>query len=240
MTRAVIFDLDDTLYPYDAFVASGFRAVADHLSSAVGVEADVVHDALSRARLDTPGQELQALVDLFGWPHEWVPRLRDVVRFHRPCVELWPDARHALRQLRISGWRLAILTNGRPAIQQAKVRALGVAASVDAVVYAECCAPGGKPAREAFDHVVARLRVERDRTVMVGDDVERDVRGAMAAGLHAVHVRRGPRASSAAGSAPEVSTIDAACALVERMVPNRIGRKAAPEPSFERLAWSRV
>jgi HAD superfamily hydrolase (TIGR01458 family) len=49
----------------------------------------------------------------------------------------------------------------------------------------------GKPAEAFFAGVLEALGAERDGTVMVGDDVDADVLGAQAAGLHGVLVRTG-------------------------------------------------
>ena len=49
----------------------------------------------------------------------------------------------------------------------------------------------GKPARDFFDAAVAALRLAPHRIAMIGDDVEADVGGAMAAGLAGILVRTG-------------------------------------------------
>src|SRR5213592_4647719 len=47
-TRAVVFDLDDTLYPESAYVRSGFRAVAEEAARRYGVSADEAYSELER------------------------------------------------------------------------------------------------------------------------------------------------------------------------------------------------
>lgn len=49
----------------------------------------------------------------------------------------------------------------------------------------------GKPSREFFDAAVERLACKPAEVVMIGDDVEADVRGAISAGLQGVLVRTG-------------------------------------------------
>jgi HAD superfamily hydrolase (TIGR01458 family) len=49
----------------------------------------------------------------------------------------------------------------------------------------------GKPARSFFELVLAKLGVEAGAAAMVGDDIETDVAGALAAGLAGVLVRTG-------------------------------------------------
>ena len=62
--------------------------------------------------------------------------------------------------------------------------ALEYGAGVDAVVV-------GKPSRRFFDDALAVLGVSPDLALMVGDDVEADVGGALDAGIEAVLVRTG-------------------------------------------------
>jgi HAD superfamily hydrolase (TIGR01458 family) len=64
------------------------------------------------------------------------------------------------------------------------IAALEYAAQVEANVF-------GKPAPAFFDAVLADLGAAPDETVMIGDDVEADVNGALAVGLQAILVRTG-------------------------------------------------
>lgn len=64
------------------------------------------------------------------------------------------------------------------------VAALEYAANVKAAVF-------GKPAAAFLDLVLADLGTARGETLMIGDDVESDVNGALAAGLQAILVRTG-------------------------------------------------
>ena len=185
---AAVFDLDDTLYAYDGFVGSGYRAVGAYLADTCGADAASVIDALWQARARARGREFQELCEAYGWEPELAPQLVDVFRHHQPTIRLEPSATLLLGQLRQRGWRLGVLTNGEPDVQRAKVRALGVESLVDCVVYAEEEAPGGKPAPQAFQAVVTRLGTDPAHTVMVGDHLQYDVAGARRAGLHAVHV----------------------------------------------------
>jgi ribonucleotide monophosphatase NagD (HAD superfamily) len=49
----------------------------------------------------------------------------------------------------------------------------------------------GKPSRPYFDAALAMLGVPRKGTIMVGDDIVNDVRGAQVLGLRGVLVRTG-------------------------------------------------
>jgi putative hydrolase of the HAD superfamily len=194
--RGMFFDLDDTLYPYEQFVDSGFRAVAHYLAGGRGGDAGALRAALQRARVTHRGRELQRLCNEQQLPLSVVPDLLDVFRSHRPRLALEPAVREMLKTLRRDGWRVAIVTNGFPLIQERKVGALGLAALVDHICYADAKPGRGKPHPAAFESPLAELGLSAARTVHAGNDFVCDVLGARSAGLKTIHVV--PHASSEA------------------------------------------
>ena len=115
---------------------------------------------------------------------------------------LFADVPPALRALRDRGLRIGIVSNfdGRlPAI----LDGLGVAA--DAVVWSTR-AGAAKPARAIFAAAAAALGVPLGQLCHVGDDADVDVRGARAAGAHAIHVDRS--GASAEGLTTLVARLD--------------------------------
>lgn len=189
--RGLILDLDDTLYPRERFIRSGFAAVANDLQRRLGIPAGLVFKTLSAAFTGgCAGREFQVLCARFDLPAEEVPYLLRTFRAHKPSLWLPYESAETLRRLRTDGWRLAILTNGLPAVQAAKVAALALAPMVDQVVYAEAVVRGGKPDPAAFHEVLDRLDLPADRCVAVGDDPVCDVGGARAANIRSVRLAR--------------------------------------------------
>jgi putative hydrolase of the HAD superfamily len=188
-SRGIIIDLDDTLYPLGRFVHSGFAAVAAHVEQRFGVPADDGYALLARcAREGYQRTAFQSLCAACGLDADTVPALVEVYRAHRPKIFLGHAARTLLRDLRGDGWRIAVLTNGLPSVQARKVEALGLGELVDHVIYAEHFVPGGKPSATVFIEALRRLGTRADRTVCVGDDLERDVAGGRAAGLSTIRL----------------------------------------------------
>jgi putative hydrolase of the HAD superfamily len=186
--RAVVFDLDDTLYPYRRFTTSGFVAVAAELERTDGLDARLGFAALWRAsRGIDRGREIQACLAQYDLPAARATDLVEVLRHHTPRLRLPQAAADTLRTLRRLGWRVGVLTNGQPTIQRRKVAALDLAPLVDAVVYAALHGAGaGKPDPECYAEVVRQLGVPAAASVCVGDDERCDVSGALAAGMHAI------------------------------------------------------
>jgi len=198
---AVVFDLDDTLYPHMRYVHSGFAAAARHLAQRFGLDANDVYAALRRAsEIGFDGRECQRVCDLYNLDVSLVPELVTVIRTHAPDLSVSYDALDILQTMRRQGWGLAILTNGLPRAQAAKIRALGLATLVDHVVYADDYAVGGKPASQPFLETLRRLRVAPHQAVMVGNDSVNDIEGARAVGMRTVLLARGTRPANDGGA----------------------------------------
>lgn len=100
---------------------------------------------------------------------------------------VYEDVEPALAELRESH-ALALVTNGAPCLQREKLAGSGLAHWFDAVVVSGDLG-AGKPDPRVFEHALALLGQPPD-PVMVGDTVERDVDGALAAGLDAIWINR--------------------------------------------------
>lgn len=102
---------------------------------------------------------------------------------------LFDDAVPALDALQHSGFRVALLTNGTEEQQRAKVERTGLMPWLEAVFTAEGLGVA-KPSADAFRLSCDALGVAPGRVLYVGDDPVVDVRGALDAGLEAVHLDR--------------------------------------------------
>ena len=227
--RAVVFDLDDTLYPYRRFKTSGLLAVAEHLTFCAGIDTRLVFETLmSASRGPGRGHELQACLAQHDLPAHWLPELIEVLRYHIPRLTLPAVSRRTLRVLRDGGWRLGVLTNGPRSIQARKVAALGLEPHVDVVVYASTVGTtGGKPDPETFAHVARQLSVPASRTVFVGDDERCDVEGARGAGMIPVRCVAWTRADQPTAARAVVERLGRVPAVATSLIEEISNRHAA-------------
>lgn len=188
-TKGIIVDLDDTLYPRRRFVQSGFAVVSAYVARRFDISTDDAFSVLSDCAARGEGHNaFQTLCRTFHLDASTIPALLDVFRNHRPDIFLGRGARDMLLELRASGWKVAVLTNGLPSVQTRKVQALGLGALVDHVIYAEQIVPGGKPAAAAFGAALQRLGTTPLQTVALGDDPQKDIAGARAVGLATIRL----------------------------------------------------
>lgn len=101
---------------------------------------------------------------------------------------LFDDAMPCLTALR-PHYTLGLLTNGASSLQRAKVNALGLEAHVDYVVVAGEVGIS-KPDAGIFHHALSLAGCEPREAAMVGDLLDRDILGAMNAGLLPVWINR--------------------------------------------------
>ena len=102
--------------------------------------------------------------------------------------KLYPEATEVLRKLG-SKYRLSLLSNGPSDLQREKIRVLGVESHFDLIVISGEVGYF-KPSREVFMCLVGRLKAEPHEVMYIGDNYEKDVLGALGAGLRAIWVNR--------------------------------------------------
>jgi putative hydrolase of the HAD superfamily len=198
VNRALVFDLDDTLYPERRFALSGYAAVSAHVAARYDVSRSRAFGLLRRELVaGRRAQSFQVLADRLHLPETIVFEWRDIYRDHEPQLRL-PAATRAVLSAARASWKLAVLTNGIPAIQRRKVAVLGLSSLVDAVIYAHEIGEG-KPDPAVFLAACSAVDVPAGASVMTGDNPWCDVDGARRAGLRAIRIRRGLHAAVAEG-----------------------------------------
>ncbi len=99
-------------------------------------------------------------------------------------VTLFPETIEVLNALR-GKYRLGMITNGAPDIQMGKVEAAHLRHYFEAIIISGELGIG-KPERGVFDHALRRMSASPEESLMVGNSFERDVEGALGAGMRAV------------------------------------------------------
>ncbi|MFJ1808372.1 MULTISPECIES: HAD family hydrolase [unclassified Streptomyces] len=184
----LMLDLDNTLVDRDAAFSDAVTAfLAEHrlpdtdLTWVVTVDAsgytarhDVATAMTDRYRDMVPATAIQALLD-----HGTADR-----------VVLTAPSRKALDKAQAYGWTCVIVTNGRTAQQEAKIRRTGLDQLVQGWVISEAVGRK-KPDPEIFQAAAAAVGVPLTGAWVIGDSAHADIAGANALGLRSVWVSNG-------------------------------------------------
>jgi putative hydrolase of the HAD superfamily len=187
MIRALVFDLDDTLYREKDFVLSGYRAISRHVERNYGCPFDEVFSTMV-ATFETQGRHkvLPRLIDQYLGASVAISDLVEVYRMHAPEISLFPGYAGLLAKLR-KGFKLGIITDGLPQVQRGKIHALGLEPVMDRILYTWELGEE-KPHPFSFSLMVNYLNVESSAVLFIGDNPGKDCRGAHAAGMRCAQI----------------------------------------------------
>jgi putative hydrolase of the HAD superfamily len=195
--RAVIFDLDDTLYDERQFVESGFKAVAKAISLRYRtIEStekkcyEMLCDILDKYGR---GQVFDIFLRHIGkYDSQLVDELVDIYRRHQSHIALHPETFGVLSELKCQGYKLGVITDGHICVQKNKIRSLGIEKLFDCIILSdeygvECRKPSFVPYQKA----VEILKTDFIEAMYVGDNPYKDFISARKLGMYSVRILRG-------------------------------------------------
>ncbi len=175
--KAVIFDLDDTLYPEMDYVRSGFNVVAKYISSIIGVECTEIYKNLLTMFGENKVGVFDRILAFYGVDNnDFIKECVETYRNHFPNISLFIETEEILQWLKVTGIKIGIITDGRPEGQRNKIQALGLEKYCDSIVITdELGGPGyRKPSKVPYEKMLKNLAVGAKEAIFVGDNPEKD------------------------------------------------------------------
>ena len=176
MIKAIIFDLDDTLFPEYEFTLSGFQVVSDWVKTKYsifgffefawqlfkeGKRNSIFNLTLEKLRVEYETCMIQELVQVY--------------RQHKPIISLHEDAKWAINHFKKKSNPLGIITDGYLTTQRNKVKALGIESSFAAIIYSDLYGrENWKPSPLPYQKIMQLLRCEGKECIYVGDNPGKD------------------------------------------------------------------
>ncbi|NUR97756.1 MAG: HAD family hydrolase [Kribbellaceae bacterium] len=202
MLTAVLFDLDGTLVDHESAAAvavvawaAEYGVVGADLAADWAAVSDKHYRRYQRRELTFAEQRrlrVREFLRVEVSDAEADEMFEGYVRRYEAGWAVYDDAVPALRAVRAAGLGAVVLTNGNAAHQRYKLDRMGLTAEIDELITGDDL-PATKPDPRAFAYALERVGAVPADVMMVGDSLENDVRGAQAAGIHAVLVDRKDR-----------------------------------------------
>lgn len=203
--RAVLFDLDDTLFDHQASAGKGLSSFIHHLAKVPSADLLQRWFEVERTNFDRwlageisfPEQRRERLRQFLPLASIEVPaldaKLDEMFAVYLSRYEAawtaFPDAANTLRTLIMRGFIVGVITNGNHVQQTQKIQRIGLGSLVHRIFSSELVGHA-KPAVEAFLIPCESLQLTPQEVLYVGDNYRIDIEGARNAGLFALHLDR--------------------------------------------------
>jgi putative hydrolase of the HAD superfamily len=190
--QAIVFDLDDTLYPEKSYILSAFQAVATWTEARLSIPRQRGFAELAGLyEAGVSGDTFDRWLSSHGFaPDDWVPEMVRVYRRHDPRIAPYDGVERLLGRLR-ERFRLGLVSDGYLETQRKKLASLCIGSFFDVVVFSdEWGREAWKPSPIPFERALEELRVAGHEAVYVADNPAKDFLGARRAGMWTIRVRR--------------------------------------------------
>ena len=197
--QAIIFDLDNTLYPYTPCDKAGRDALYTYLHpiypmpreefAKLYIDCDAETKRLNP--LTAAGHNrilfyhrMCEVLDLPGDIYD-IPMYNAYWDAYLNAMEVFPGALNLLKELKAKEIPLGICSDLTLHIQIRKLQKLGLTGIFDKITVSEEVG-ADKPAAIMFTSIAQKLGVKPEDCVMIGDNYKRDILGAKAVGMQTI------------------------------------------------------
>lgn len=172
--KVVIFDLDDTLYSEKEYVRSGYHEIAKILPFIKNVE-----DKLWNFFENKKSAIDELLISENCFSDDLKNKCLEVYRNQEPSLYLYPGVEDMLIKLRKQGFKLGMITDGRPEGQRAKLKSLDIYKYFDKIIITDEL--GGieyrKPNQKSFIMMNEYFGFNYEDMCYIGDNISKDFKG---------------------------------------------------------------
>lgn len=203
MVKMVVFDLDNTLYDYDLCNHYAEQELYTVIGSLLHISKTEATDMLRKAKKNVKDRlgdvaashnrllYMQSICEQVGVK----PGLYAMTFYNAYWnavlgqMSLFPYVKPLFKQLDGRGIKIGLLTDLTAHIQYRKLDKLGLEEYIDIIVTSEE-AGADKPSEKMFDLLIRKAGMKPHEIIMIGDSKEKDVDGAIRAGMRVIHYTR--------------------------------------------------
>lgn len=193
--KAVLFDLDNTLYDTQQYFIGAFESISKYVSSEYDLPEQKIYKTLGKLWQKKTSMypylfnDLLKLLQIKQDSPEVIDALVRLFNGYAGNIELYPDVLPALQELRGRLYKLGIITDGTVERQKRKIELLKLERLFDVIIYTKETESKASPT--PFLAALARLNVKAPDAYYIADNPLIDFKGAKEAGIKTIRILRG-------------------------------------------------
>lgn len=191
MIKAIIFDLDDTLYEEKTYVLDGFKKVSKYLMYKYNLEEENLYNEMIKILgEDGRGSVFDKICYKYGLEQN-IEELVEIYRENKPKINLYDDAQEILKWARSNEYKIGIITDGMSKMQWNKIKSLGMESIIDEIVVSDDLGrENWKPSIKPYLKILEKLKIKPNNAIYVGDNPNKDFIGAKKIGVKTIRIIR--------------------------------------------------
>ncbi len=189
--KAIIFDLDDTLYDCSGtLVLKSKKLTAKIISKAIKCsETEALKLQLElEDRLGPKADISHEIANQYNLPKDFCEEISNT--FNTLEVEgatLFPDTMASIDELKRTGYKLFLVTFGNREMQEKKIKALGLERAFDKIIITDN--PLGK--EKCFREILTKYDLEPEQVLCIGDKIKDEIEVGKKLGMHTALMKHG-------------------------------------------------
>ena len=189
MIKALILDLDNTLYDENLYFFAVFKEFSKkHLLDYIKIKSILTDDF----RLNSSDIFTDTLRKIDYFTEARHNELFTIYQTIDCKLKLDKDALEIISYAQKKNIKLAIITNGEVLAQQNKIKVLGLHNEIEHIIYArENGIAFEKPHEQPFLIALKRLKINSNEVLFVGDHPLTDIEGAKKVGIKSIRIYKG-------------------------------------------------
>ncbi|MDQ0859284.1 HAD family hydrolase [Bacillus sp. V2I10] len=189
--KAVVFDMDDTLYYESDYVRSGMHELEKWVMKNYSVNG-FYGIAMNFFETGENKYIFNKTLDLLKIPYDEkiIQKMINVYRSHKPSILLLDDAKWVLNHIE-KKVKVGLISDGFLEAQINKVQSLGLTQKFHSIILTDQFGRNHwKPSQRPYEQICINLQVSHDECMYIGDNVKKDFVTANKLGWKTVHVER--------------------------------------------------
>jgi putative hydrolase of the HAD superfamily len=193
--KAVLFDLDNTLYDTQQYFIGAFESISKYVSSEYDLPEQKIYKTLGKLWQKKTSMypylfnDLLKLLQIKQDNPEVIDALVRLFNGYAGNIELYPDVLPTLQELRGRLYKLGIITDGTVERQKRKIELLKLEPLFDVIIYTKEIESKASPT--PFLAALARLNVKAPDAYYIADNPLIDFKGAKKVGIKTIRILRG-------------------------------------------------